>query len=137
MTLLAKLDLIYHFADVPCIAIEALKECERLVDRQLLGELRVLQLDSEQLSQILLVRLPSSAQYFDIARIGAQKPLADFDRRRLSGAVRTEESKAFSSVDLEVQTVDGDDVAVRFAESPDAQRGSGQLCVCHHRGRRV
>src|SRR5947207_1887567 len=35
------------FAEVAGFPIEALKESERLVDRQLLGELGVLQLDSE------------------------------------------------------------------------------------------
>src|SRR5947208_8669958 len=43
----AELDLVDDFADVAGFAVEALKESERLVDRQLLGELGVLELDSE------------------------------------------------------------------------------------------
>ena len=47
MALLAKLDLVYHFADIAGVAIEALKQRERLVDRKLLGELCVLKLEKD------------------------------------------------------------------------------------------
>src|SRR3981081_3187751 len=137
MALLAKLDLVYHFADVAGITVEALKESESLVDRQLLGELRILELDSEQLAQILLVSLPPPAKYFDIAGIRRQKSLADLDGRRFSGAVGTKQPKAFAGIDMEIQAVDSNDIAIRFAESPDLQRRRGQLSMCHHRGTRV
>src|SRR5882672_3674879 len=65
MALFAQLYLIDDFSDIARIAIEALEERERLIDRELLRQLGVLELDPEQLAQIPRVRLPAAAEYLD------------------------------------------------------------------------
>ena len=78
------------------------------------------------------------------------EPLQDLDRRGLAGAVRTEQPEALAGADLEVEAVDGRDVAVALDEPGAAERdppGGTSAAVtimnvkvpagCHARGRRA
>ena len=62
---------------------------------------------------------PAPAEHLDLARVGRGQALADLDGRRLAGAVGPEQAEALAAADLEVEAVDGDDVAVGFAELAD------------------
>ena len=107
------------------LAKEAAEELERLEDGELLGELRLLQLDAEPLAQLGRVGLPPQPEHLDDAGVGRRQALADLDRRGLAGAVRSEQAETLAGVDLEVDAVDGDDVLIRLPEILDAQGGTG------------
>ena len=51
--------------------------------------------------------------------------LADLDRRRLAGTVGTEQGEDLTAADVEVQAVDGDELAVALDEPADGDRGVG------------
>jgi len=48
----------------------------------------------------------------DVASVRREQTLENFDRRRLAGAVRSEQAKAFTAANLEVETVNRRHVAV-------------------------
>ena len=96
--------------------VEAPKQPHRLVDGELLGELRFLELNAEPLAQLALVPVPAQSEQLDLAGIRRQQPFADLDRRRLAGAVRAEQTEAFAGGDDEVEPVDGAHVAVGLAQ---------------------
>src|SRR5437588_1870906 len=116
--LFAQLHFVDHISHIAWVAIEALKQRERFINRELLGQLSVLELDAEQLAQFAGVRLPAAAEHFDTARVSGEKSFTDLDGGRFSRSVRTEEPETFSSLYLEVQSVDGDDIVVGFYEAP-------------------
>ncbi len=100
---------------------EAAEQPQGLEDGQLVGELRLLQLDAQPLAQRLRVRRPPQPENFDVTRVRLGQPLADLDRRRLAGAVRTEQAEALPGRHVEVDAVDGHDVLVGLAKIGDAQ----------------
>ncbi len=132
IALLFELDLVDYLSDIARLSIEALKESQRLIHRKLLGELGVLELDSEQLAEITRVRLPVSAKHFDAPRVGREKAFADLDRSRLASAIGAEEAEALPGLDLEVETINCDDVIVGLPESLDSKGGRGIIEGCHH-----
>jgi hypothetical protein len=58
-----------------------------------------------------------------VARLRPPVPLAGLQRRGLPGRVGAEHGGDGAAVDRQVETVDGDHVAVRHAESPDRHSG--------------
>src|SRR5918999_2139573 len=111
--------------DIAALRVKAPKEAQRLLDGQLLGELRVLQLNPEQLAELALVRRPAPPKDLDVARIRCRQSLTNLDRRRLTGAVRAEQPKAFPAQNLEIELVDGDDGAERLAQTADGKSDRG------------
>src|SRR5438552_14474224 len=99
----------------------------RLVAGKLLRYLCVLELNPQQLAQLFRIRLPASAQHLDASRVRRQQALADLDGGRLSGTIGPQQSKAFTGLDLEVQTIYGDDIVVRLSEALDLQCCSWML----------
>src|SRR5213075_2526252 len=116
VALLVELDESDHFIDSAPACIEAAKEPHRFGDRQLLGELRLLKLNSEPFTKFVLVGRPAAAEHDDVALVRRGKPFADLDRRRLTGAVRPEKTEALARRNLEIEPVDGDDDVVPFAQ---------------------
>ena len=53
-------------------------------------------------------------------RVGRAQALEDLDGRRLAGAVRAEQAEDLAAGDLEVDAVDGDEVAVALGQAADA-----------------
>ena len=95
--------------------VERSEQPQRLLDGELVGELRLLELDAEALAQLALVA-PSAGRAPRLARVGREQPFEDLDRRRLAGAVRAEQAEALAAAHLERQAVDGHDVAVAFLQ---------------------
>src|SRR5689334_21645719 len=122
VTLLVELDESNDVVDRSARRIEAAKQSHRFGDRQLLRELRFLQLDAEALAKLAVVARPAPAEHDDITLVGGVEALADLDRRRLAGAVRPEQAETFAGRDLEVQSIDGDDVRVALAEAVHRDR---------------
>src|SRR5688572_6524963 len=100
---------------------EAAEQRQGLGDGQLIGELRVLQLNAEPLPQRAGVVLPREAQHLHFTRIRLRQAFADLDGGRLAGAVRPEQPKAFARAHVKVDAVDRDDVLKRLPELPDLQ----------------
>ena len=102
---------------------EAAEQAQRFDDRQLVGELRLLQLDAQPLTQRQRVGGPPQPEHLDVAGVRLRQPFADLDRRRLAGAVRPQQAEAFAGAHVQLDAVDGDDVLVGLAEIGDAQGG--------------
>ena len=98
------------------VPVEAAEQVHRLVDRDLLGELGLLQRDPDPLLQLERVGLPAEAKDLDVARVGRVEALADLDRGGLAGAVGTEKAEAFTGPDLEVEAVHGANGVVVLAK---------------------
>ena len=117
-----ELDDLQQLVDRAAAAIERAEQAEHLLDRQLLAELRLLQLNAEPLPDLPLVRAPAEAEHLDLAGVGREQPLENLDRRRLAGAVRAEQAEALAALHVQRQPVHGDDVAVALFESVTSHR---------------
>src|SRR5688572_20685063 len=104
-SLASELDDSQQLLDRPPTRVERTKQTERLLHGQLVRELRFLKLDAEPLPQ------------FAVAGVRRDQSLENLDRRRLSGAVRTEQSKAFATLHRQRQVGNGDNGAVAFAQT--------------------
>jgi len=122
MALLAELHQVDHLVHAAAARVEAAEQPHGLLHRELLGELRLLELDAEPLAQGALVAVPPLAEHLDHPLVGNREALADLDRGRLAGAVRAEQPEALARGDREIEPVDGDDVAVAFSEAGHEQR---------------
>ena len=107
------------------------EQAERLLDRQLVGELRLLQLHPEPLPQFSTVLAPAATEHLDVAFVLLDQPLEDFNGRRLPGAVRPEQAKAFTAFDLQVQPSHGDDIGIALDEPAAADRRRRGSHACH------
>src|SRR5262249_7538340 len=88
----------------------------------LLRELRLLQLNPEARAEPSRVGLPASIEHLHIAGIRREQPFEDLDRRRLAGAVRTEQTEALAARNVEIEAVHGGHFAVPF-EPPSPPPG--------------
>jgi hypothetical protein len=124
----AKLHDIDHFLDGASVPVEASKKLERLRNRQLFGELRVLKLNTEPLAKRFAIVLPLHSEYFEVPGITFQQPFTDFDSGGLPGAIGAEQAEALACFDLEVEAVHCYDVPVGFPQ-PLQHKG---VPGCHH-----
>ena len=94
-----ELDDLEQFVDGAPAVVEGAEQAERLLDGQLVGELRLLELDAEALTQLaLVVRASVSPSTSTSPASGVEQPFEDLDRRRLAGAVRSEQPEAFAAL---------------------------------------
>ena len=63
-----------------------------------------------------------TAENLDCSGVGVQQSFADLDRRRLSGAVRSEQTEALAGANVEIERLDGDDIGVGLSETADRER---------------
>jgi len=120
--LFTQLDDIDDLAQASRVAIEALKERQRLIDGQLLRQLGFLKLDAEQLAQLIRRAVPGAAEYFDGAGVGSDQALTDLERGRLARSVRPKQSKALAGANLKIESRDGNDIAIYAFRSPFTRR---------------
>src|SRR4030095_2599184 len=92
--------------------VERAAQLKRLFHGELVGELCLLQLDADALSQLAVVAAPRPAENLHISRIRFEQPFENFDGRRFSSTVWTEKPETFAATDLERQAIDGNKVAV-------------------------
>jgi len=83
------------------------------------------ELDADALAQFAIVRLPGQAEDLDVARIGFEQPLQDFNRRRLARPIGAKQAEALAAVDVKGQSVHGHHIAVAFHQivTTDAEHG--------------
>src|SRR5262249_3226536 len=98
-------------------------QADRLENGELFGKLCLLKGDAEQLAQLGVVPTPAPAKNDNFPRVGRGEPFADLDRGRLAGAVRSEQSKTLTGVQLEIEPVYRDDVTIRFPKAANRKRG--------------
>jgi hypothetical protein len=132
-TLLVELNETNDVVDSSAARIEAPKQSYRLFDRKLGGKLGFLKLNTKTLAKVLLVFIPAKAKELHVAGVRGEQPLANFDCRRLAGAVRSEQAEAFAGCDREVEPVHSANVAVVFVKIANEERGSSQLRWRHSR----
>src|SRR5687767_3451606 len=100
-------------------AVEPVQRCEEhevvpgglaLVQPGLLGE------DADRRADLRI--LPTQAETCDIRGAGrrADECAQEAQRRRLAGSVRTEETEDLALADLEVESIDGDEIAEALRE---------------------
>ena len=71
----------------------------------------------------------------DVALVGVGEPLEDLDRRGLTGAVRPQEAETLAPENLQVETVDGDDVPVALDEARAANGVGRHGMILRHDAR--
>jgi hypothetical protein len=97
--------------DFAATPVEAAKEANGLLDRELVRELRFLQLDPQPLAQgIIASASPSPAKHLYNSVVGKRQALKHFYSRSFACAVWAKQPKAFAAPDLEIQAVDGGNV---------------------------
>src|SRR5262249_11306831 len=92
---------------------------QRLPRRQVRVDRRRLRPGAEPLAPRLPGSLRVGAEHLDVAGAAVAIALEDLDRRRLAGAVRTEQAEDLSGPDLEVDPAQCLDAAVALAEAAD------------------
>jgi len=103
------------------LSIEAAEELNSLDDLELVGELGLLKTDAEPLTELPRVGGPTPAENLGLSGIRLEEAFAYLDSSGLAGAVWTEQAEAFSRCDIEIESVDRDDVAVTLAKRSDAE----------------
>ena len=111
-----------HLGDFRPAKVETAEQPKRLFDRQLLGELGLLQLHAEPLAQLGAVGLPAQSQQFDRPGVGLEQPLADLDGGGLPRPVRSQQSEALARARLEIDPVHRNHVRVGLPQAAHRQR---------------
>ena len=112
-----------HLVDVARVGKEP-GEVGQLLAHGVVARLRRrLQHDAEPGLPVEVAVRGIDAEHADLARRAQAVALEDLDGRRLAGAVRAEQGEGLTAGDVEVDAVDGDDAAVRLAQSADPHRG--------------
>ena len=121
--LLGQADAGERLGRVEAAGVEAAEEGEDLADLELLGELRLLQLDAEPRAQRAAVAPPALAEHLDLPGARREQPLEDLDRRRLARPVRPEQAEALAGRHREVEPVDRHELAVALDQSAALEGG--------------
>ena len=100
---------------------KASEETQHLLDRQLVGKLRFLQLNSDTLSQFFCGGSPVQPQQLYCSSIGIGQPFADFKGGRLARAVGSQQAETLSPLYLQVNAVYCDDIRKRLARAAQQQ----------------
>ena len=123
-----ELDHANDVVDRPAAVVERAEQPQRLQNGQLVVELRVLQLDSEALPQHTILLAPTHPEHLDVAGVVGIESFQDFNRRGLPGTVRPEQPEALPRSHVEIETVNGGDVAVALDETGAADG----ICAVDH-----
>ena len=83
------------------------EERDVLVDAQVAVQTELLRQVADGVGQPAMLADGIHAQHFDPAAVGTQQPADQPDRRRLAGAVRTDEAEHLAAFDRHRQLVDG------------------------------
>ncbi len=105
-----------HFTRLRALLKEAAKQANGFRDRELLRELRFLQLNSKPLAELVRIGIPAHAEHGDLAAIGGRQTLANFDGRGLARSVRSQQAETLARVYVQIDAVHGDDVFIRLPQ---------------------
>ena len=108
--------------------VQATDEAEMLLDREVIEEMRLVGNEGERLFRRDGVRLDVVARDAStVPSVGAMMPDEAAQRRRLAGAVRTDEPEDLPGADVERDSVDGGKVAVLAGEILDGDHAAGSV----------
>jgi hypothetical protein len=113
--------------------VKAAKEVERLANTELVGELRVLELNTESLAEVAGVVFPCPAEHLDVTCVAPQKAFTYLYSGGLARSIWAEEAEAFAVADLKIESINRDNIAIGLPESADNEG----VCRCHHRETRA
>ena len=104
-----------------CVACRTAQR-QRLGDGELVGELRLLQLNAESVAQRPACRplTPRRPEDLDLATVGHGEALEDFDRGGLPRPVGSQQAEALAGADGEIQTGNRDDLSKALGEGATA-----------------
>ena len=85
--------------------VERAEQAHRLANGELIGQLRLLQCDAQPRSQGICLTRPLHAEHDDFAVVRHQQSLADLDRGRFAGPIRSQQAEAFAGAHCEIQTI--------------------------------
>src|SRR5438105_10138114 len=119
-----QVDLLQRGHRINTPAVERREHVEQLEQAKSVEECRRLQLDPDQAFYLVGVFANVDAGHQGPSIVGLAQPLEDLDRRRLAGAVWTEQAEDLPLFDAKRDAVDGDEAAVSLAESVDDDRES-------------
>jgi len=94
---------------------------------QLVGELRLLELDAEPAAQGQAIAPPAVPEHLDLSGVRRPKPFEDLDRGRLARAVGPEHAEALGALHLEVEAGHSHDVTVTLGEAAATEGALGGL----------
>ena len=99
---------------------------EMLGDREVLVHGRGLEHDADPPSPVEIRGRWIGAEHLHLTRIALSVALQDLDRRRLAGAVRTEQTEDLAGAELEVDALQRFELAIRLGQAANADdRGHG------------
>ena len=107
--------------------IEAAEEREHLAHVQLVGELRLLELDAQPAAQGEAIAPPVVPEHLDLSGVGRPKPFEDLHRGRLARAVGPEHAETLGALHLEVEAGHGHHLAVTLDEAAATEGALGVL----------
>src|SRR5450755_1587183 len=110
-----------QFAYFHAALIETSEQRQSFKNRELFGKACFLQLNAENFAQFFRLRAPFAAQQFYSAAVRFQQTFTNFDRSRFSRAVRPQQTKTFARVNVQIDGINGHQVAIRFAKLPNLQ----------------
>src|SRR5262245_61043595 len=95
--------------------VERRKQLQCLAYLEPFGQLRLLQLSSEDLAKLTAIPLRMKSEDADIALVRLAEADDAFDQCRLAGSIRTNDSQDLALWDLEADVVDGQVSSVALA----------------------
>ena len=113
--------------------IEAAEQVDELGHRQLRVQGGGLEADPDARLERVGAAGDVDAEDADLAPVGLAQPLEDLDGRGLARTVRAEQAEDLALRDVEVDAVDGLDVAVALGQAADADDGFGVDGGAHRR----
>src|SRR5262249_21847 len=99
-------------------SVEGAKETQRLEDGELFRELGFLERNPHPLAHLPPMACPAPGEHLPVSAIRPRQPLQDLDSRGLARAVGSEQSETLARDDLQVESIDGGDIAESFDETP-------------------
>jgi hypothetical protein len=114
--LLPELEALEQRLAIDAARVQAREEPKGLGDRDLVGKTRRLQAHADAILQPVAVLRRIHAQHRHLAARSGSQTLQDLHRRRLAGAVGSQQTEHFAGLDLEVDPLDGGTSAIVLRE---------------------
>src|ERR1700728_1852450 len=120
---------------------ETAEKLQRLLDGELVRELRLLQLDADAMAKLAGMRAPVQAEQLHGAAVGAGQSFANFNRSSFAGAIGAKQSEALGACHVEVEAIDSHHLSVGLAQAAQQQRlraclrllwGCVRACLCQY-----
>src|SRR6187399_2209717 len=111
----AEVEQLDQLTDIAAPRVEGAKQAQHLLDGELVGKLRLLQLNTEALLDLAILALaPAQAKKLDRARVRPVQALQHLHGRGLAGAVRADKTEAFATRHFQIDAGDGELLTVEL-----------------------